>query len=87
MQCKASNVDPSTDLASLKVFHIKKYSEDTRDTNVAIRTGIRVFGQDEGVLNAHVRLIENTDARVVVHWRYASIDVGYLFPSPRHWTG
>ena len=28
----------------------------------------------------HVRLIENTDARVVVHWRYASIDVGYVFP-------
>jgi hypothetical protein len=36
--------------------------------------------------HAHVRLIENTDARVVVHWRYASIDIDYLFPSIRHWT-
>jgi len=36
--------------------------------------------------HAHVRLIENTDARVVVHWRYASIDIDYLFPDIRHWT-
>ena len=34
----------------------------------------------------HVRLIENTDARVVVHWRYPSIDVGYVFPAPDVWA-
>ncbi len=34
----------------------------------------------------HVRLIENTDARVVVHWRYASIDVGYVFPRADVWA-
>ena len=34
----------------------------------------------------HVRLIENTDARVVVHWRYASIDVGYVFPRTGVWA-
>ena len=28
---------------------------------------------------AHVRLIENTDARVVVHWRYSVCDVTYNF--------
>jgi len=33
-----------------------------------------------------VRLIENTDARVVVQWRYASIDVGYVFPSTGVWA-
>jgi len=33
-----------------------------------------------------VRLIENTDARVVVHWRYASIDVGYVFPGVGVWA-
>jgi len=27
--------------------------------------------------HSHVRLIENTDARVLVHWRYASVDVNY----------
>ncbi|MCF7958112.1 MAG: LamG domain-containing protein, partial [Phycisphaerae bacterium] len=34
----------------------------------------------------HVCLIENTDARVVIHWRYPSIDVGYVFPSPAVWA-
>ena len=34
----------------------------------------------------HVRLIENTDARVIVHWRYPSIDVGYVFPSLDVWA-
>jgi len=34
----------------------------------------------------HVRLIENTPARVVVHWRYASIDVGYVFPGTDVWA-
>ena len=33
-----------------------------------------------------VRLIENTDARVVVHWRYASIDVGYVFGQTGIWA-
>jgi hypothetical protein len=41
---------------------------------------------DKDYRHAHVRLIENTDARIVVHWRYASIDVGYLFPALRHWA-
>jgi hypothetical protein len=31
--------------------------------------------------HSHVRLIENTDARVVVHWRYASVDVLYKHPN------
>jgi len=34
----------------------------------------------------HVRLIENTPARVVVHWRYASIDVGPVFPGMNIWA-
>jgi hypothetical protein len=29
---------------------------------------------------AHVRIIENTDARAVVHWRYAPVDVHYEHP-------
>lgn len=30
---------------------------------------------------SHVRIIENTDARVVVHWRYASCDANYKHPN------
>jgi len=33
-----------------------------------------------------VRLIENTDARVVVHWRYPCVDVGYKFFSMDLWA-
>lgn len=33
-----------------------------------------------------IRLIENHDARVVVHWRYASIDVGYVFGRTGVWA-
>ena len=29
---------------------------------------------------SHVRIIESNDARVVVHWRYAPVDVGYNHP-------
>ncbi len=31
--------------------------------------------------HSHVRILENTDARVVVHWRYASVDVLYKHPN------
>ena len=36
---------------------------------------------------SHVRLIENTDARVVVHWRNASVGIGYewLWPDRNGW--
>jgi hypothetical protein len=36
---------------------------------------------------SHVRIIENTDARVVVHWRYAPIDVNYEHPFTDPVTG
>ena len=29
---------------------------------------------------SHVRIIENNDARVVIHWRYAPVDVAYHHP-------
>ncbi|OVE74752.1 hypothetical protein BVX97_06515 [bacterium E08(2017)] len=36
---------------------------------------------------SHVRIIENTDARVVVHWRYAPVDVHYNHPFIHPETG
>lgn len=36
---------------------------------------------------SHVRIIENTDARVVIHWRYAPVDVGYNHPFIEPSTG
>jgi len=39
--------------------------------------------------HSHARIIENTNARVVIHWRYASVDVLYKHPNvcrnPEDW--
>ncbi len=35
---------------------------------------------------SHIRVLENTNARVVVHWRYASADITYAFDNYRTWT-
>ena len=35
---------------------------------------------DKQTRHSHVRLIEDHDARKVVHWRYAPIDVRYQHP-------
>lgn len=40
-------------------------------------TGCCEHMSDAQCRNSHVRLIENNDARVVVHWRYALLDVLY----------
>ncbi|HUW20746.1 MAG TPA: hypothetical protein VMW16_15720 [Sedimentisphaerales bacterium] len=36
---------------------------------------------------SHVRIIESTDARVVVHWRYSPVDLNYLQPYRDEMTG
>lgn len=41
---------------------------------------------DKQVRHCHARIIENTPARAVIHWRYPCVDVGYVSKSPRNWT-
>jgi hypothetical protein len=36
--------------------------------------------------HSHVRIIENHDARVLIHWRYASVDIRYMFENERIWA-
>jgi len=42
---------------------------------------------DKQCRHTHVRIIENTDARVVIHWRYALIDTRYIFAREDTVTG
>jgi hypothetical protein len=35
---------------------------------------------------SHVRIIENTPARILVHWRYASADITYQLSEEKAWT-
>ena len=39
-----ASIDQTTDLSTLKVFYVKKYSEDTRDTNIIIRDKLVEMG-------------------------------------------
>lgn len=41
---------------------------------------------DKQVRHCYSRLIENSPARVVVHWRYPCVDVGYRSGGPGNWT-
>jgi hypothetical protein len=42
---------------------------------------------DKQCRHSHVRIIENTDARIVVHWRYAVVDILYQKPRLDSKTG
>lgn len=39
-----SNVDQTTDLSSMNVFYVEKYSDDTRDTNIVIKDKLLEMG-------------------------------------------
>jgi hypothetical protein len=41
---------------------------------------------DKQQRHTYVRLIENTPARVVIHWRYSAADIGYNFDSDEAWS-
>jgi len=41
---------------------------------------------DKQARHTHVRLIENTAARVVIHWRHSCADIGYIFRDDRNWS-
>jgi hypothetical protein len=41
---------------------------------------------DKQVRHSHSRIIENTPARVVIHWRYPCVDVSYKNINPKAWT-
>jgi hypothetical protein len=36
--------------------------------------------------HSHVRIIENHDARILIHWRYASVDIRYEFENEKIWA-
>jgi hypothetical protein len=42
---------------------------------------------DKQARYSHARIIESTDARVVVHWRYSPIDLNYQHPYRHEMTG
>jgi hypothetical protein len=41
---------------------------------------------DKQVRHSYVRIIENTPARVLIHWRYPCVDVGYVLQESNQWS-
>jgi hypothetical protein len=41
---------------------------------------------DKQVRSSFVRIIENSPARVVIHWRYPCVDVGYVCTNKLNWS-
>ena len=41
---------------------------------------------DKQTRHSYARIVENHEARVVVHWRYPCVDVGYICTDRRNWT-
>ena len=49
-------------------------------------TGCAEHMADKQTRHCRARIIENTPARVLIHWRYPSIGVRYVFSSPYDWS-
>jgi hypothetical protein len=56
-------------------------SENYQDRGEGVGEGCMEYIMDREKRFSHVRLLENTPARVVVHWRYAMVDSRYRFPT------
>jgi len=41
---------------------------------------------DKQIRHSFARVIENNSARVVIHWRYPCVDVGYICTNKRNWS-
>ncbi len=41
---------------------------------------------DKQIRHSYARIIENTPARVVIHWRYPCVDVGYICDNKLNWS-
>ena len=55
-------------------------SENYKEIGADAAEGCCEFMSDKQCRHSHVKIIENTDARVVVHWRYGMVDSRYIFP-------
>ena len=63
-------------------------SENYRELDAAGEAeGCCEFMSDKQCRHSHVRIIENNDARVVIHWRYGLVDSRYFFVTEKYPEG
>ncbi len=62
-------------------------SENYTDPDEDVSEGSLEHMSDKQTRHSHVRIVENTPARVVVHWRYGLVDSRYIFTEVDPATG
>ncbi len=74
-----------TNLAANWVTDNNRWMAD-QSSEIFTKHGCSEHMADKQLRHCHARIIENTPARVVVHWRYPCVDVSYLCTDRRHWS-
>jgi len=62
-------------------------SENYKEMDADEAEGCCEHMSDKQCRHAHIRIIENTDARIVIHYRYGMVDSRYIFPDVDPETG
>jgi hypothetical protein len=57
-----------------------------QSTEIFTKHGCSEHMADKQLRHAYARIIENSPARVVVHWRYPCVDVSYYCANRRNWS-
>jgi len=57
-----------------------------QSSEIGGRHGCSEHIADKQVRHCHARIIENTSARVLIHWRYPCVDVSYQNLNPGAWS-
>jgi hypothetical protein len=57
-----------------------------QSSEIFTRHGCSEHMSDKQTRHSYARIIENNDARVVVHWRYPCVDVGYYCVDRKNYT-
>lgn len=74
-----------TNLAANWITDANRWMAD-QSSEIFTKHGCSEHMADKQIRHSHARIIENTAARVVVHWRYPCVDVSYLCTNRRHWS-
>jgi hypothetical protein len=57
-----------------------------QSSEIFTRHGCSEHMADKQTRHSYARIIENNEARVVIHWRYPNVDVGYICTDRRNWS-
>ncbi len=57
-----------------------------QSSEIFTKHGCSEHMSDKQTRHSYARIIENSEARVMIHWRYPCVDVGYVCTDKRNWT-